>query len=145
MDRSHLKRFAFAEVRVRASAVNPARIEALTEDTPAHLSAAEIYDRIHPRLSTVHPYPVYRALNPWVRAADFSIPDWGSGEVVFKRLEHTRRQHRGYQSCGIITTRGHDEKNLFLQPSQMGMISTPGPSTRSYLERTADDVKGYLQ
>ena len=130
---------------MRASAVNPARIEALTEDTPAHLLAAEIYDRIHPRLSTVHPYPVYRALNPWVWAAEISIPDWGSGEVVFKRLEHTRRQHRVRQSCGVITTMGHDEKDLFLQPSQMGMISTPGPSTRSYLERTADDVKGDLQ
>ncbi len=62
---------------MRSSSVDAAILDVLSAHAPGHLTAAEVYERIQPRLPAVNPSTVYRALERLAKSGRISVSDMG--------------------------------------------------------------------
>jgi Fe2+ or Zn2+ uptake regulation protein len=96
---------------VRSSSVTLAILDVL-ENSDDHLTAAEVYERIHHRLSALNPSTVYRALDRLVGSGMISRSDIGTGSEVYERVENLLHHHLVCQRCGGMTTLDHAQIGL---------------------------------
>jgi len=97
---------------MRSSSVSLAILDIL-ENNNEHLSAKEVYEKIHGRLTATNPSTVYRALDRLVHAGMISRSDLGAGATVYERVEHHLHHHLICQKCGAVITLDHIQVQPF--------------------------------
>lgn len=82
-------------------------MEVLQSHAPAHLTAAQVYERIQARLPAVNPSTVYRALERLAKAGQISVSDMGGGAAVYEAFSNQPHHHLVCQMCGTEQTLDH--------------------------------------
>lgn len=76
----------------------------LLQGEHAHYSAQEIFNHIKPRLPSVNPSTVYRALDRMVQNGEVSISDMGTGTMVYDLVGAKPHHHLVCQECKRVLT-----------------------------------------
>ena len=84
----------------------------LLQDKHAHFTAHEVYVHLKPRLPSVNPSTVYRALERLTNAGEISVSDMGTGAAVFEMVGSSPHHHLVCQGCRRVITLDND----LLQP-----------------------------
>ncbi len=98
---------------MRASSVDQIIIETLSKEH-AHLTSAQVYEKIRERLPAVNLSTVYRALERLVTSGSVSVSDMGTGSAVYEILADGRHHHLVCQKCGqVLTIEDNEVRELF--------------------------------
>jgi len=92
---------------MRASSVQTAILEVLSEGEELHLSALEIYERLKARFPAVAPSTVYRALERMTQQGLVSVSDMGKGVTLYERVGQALHHHLVCSRCGRIQRMDH--------------------------------------
>lgn len=99
---------------MRASSVDAAILDVLNAHAPGHLTAAQVYEQIQPRLPAVNPSTVYRALERLAKNGRISVSDMGSGAAVYEAFSDPPHHHLVCQRCGRVEMLSHQQvQSLF--------------------------------
>ncbi len=85
-------------------------LELFTEHSSeeAHFTAQEVFNHLKPRLPSVNPSTVYRALDRMAHAGKISVSDMGTGAAVYEGVGRERHHHLVCQKCGKMLTIGDE-------------------------------------
>ena len=92
---------------MKSSTVQQFIVELLAEEQ-AHLTAQDIYARLKPRLPTVNPSTVYRALDRLASAGEVSVSDMGTGAAVYEMASNHPHHHLVCEGCKKVITLEND-------------------------------------
>ena len=99
----------------KASSVQQFILE-LLQGEHAHFTAQEVYSHLKPRLPSVNPSTVYRALERLTNNGDISVSDMGTGAAVYELVGSSPHHHLVCQGCQRVITLDNDiVKPLFDQ------------------------------
>ena len=88
---------------MKSSTVQQFILELLREEH-AHFTAQEVYTHLKPRLPSVNPSTVYRALERLTNAGEISVSDMGTGAAVFEKVGSSPHHHLVCQGCQRVIT-----------------------------------------
>ncbi len=88
---------------MKSSSVQQLIVE-LLQSHPMHFTAQEIYLRLKPRLPSVNPSTVYRALERLTDAGEVSVSDMGKGAMVYEMVGNSPHHHLVCQGCQQVIT-----------------------------------------
>lgn len=88
---------------MRSSTVQQFILELLQEEH-SHFTAQEVYAHLQPRLPTVNPSTVYRALERLTNAGEISVSDMGTGAAVYEMVGGSPHHHLVCQGCHRVIT-----------------------------------------
>ncbi len=88
---------------MKSSSVQQLIVE-LLQSRPMHFTAQEIYLRLKPRLPSVNPSTVYRALERLTDAGEVSVSDMGKGAMVYEMVGNSPHHHLVCQGCQQVIT-----------------------------------------
>jgi Fur family ferric uptake transcriptional regulator len=88
---------------MRSSTVQQLILELLREEN-AHFTAQEVYTHLKPRLPSVNPSTVYRALERLTSIGEVSVSDMGMGAAVYEMVGSSPHHHLVCQGCQRVTT-----------------------------------------
>lgn len=88
---------------MKSSAVQQFILELLREEH-AHFSAQEVYAHLKPRLPSVNPSTVYRALERLTNTGEISVSDMGMGAAVYEAVGSSPHHHLVCQGCHRVIT-----------------------------------------
>jgi Fur family ferric uptake transcriptional regulator len=88
---------------MKSSTVQHLILDLLSEEH-THFTAKEIYNHLKPRLPSVNPSTVYRALERLTRAGKVSISDMGTGAAVYEIVGSSPHHHLVCQGCHQVIT-----------------------------------------
>jgi Fur family ferric uptake transcriptional regulator len=94
---------------MKSSSVDAAILDVLNAHAPGHLTAAQVYEQIQPRLPAVNPSTVYRALERLAKKGRISVSDMGSGAAVYEAFSDPPHHHLVCQQCGRIEMLSHQQ------------------------------------
>ncbi len=92
---------------MKSSSVDAAILDVLNAHAPGHLTAAQVYEQIQPRLPAVNPSTVYRALERLAKNGRISVSDMGSGAAVYEAFSDPPHHHLVCQQCGRVEMLSH--------------------------------------
>lgn len=92
---------------IKASSVQQLILE-LLQGEHAHLTAQEVYSHLKPRLPSVNPSTVYRALERLTNNGDVSVSDMGTGAAVYELVGSSPHHHLVCQGCQRVITLEND-------------------------------------
>lgn len=92
---------------MKSSTVQQFILELLCEEH-AHFTAQEIYTHLKPRLPSVNPSTVYRALERLTNAGEISVSDMGTGAAVYEMVGSSPHHHLVCQGCHRVITVEND-------------------------------------
>jgi Fur family ferric uptake transcriptional regulator len=96
---------------MKTSTVQKFIIEILSEES-AHFTAQEIFTQLKPKLPSLNPSTVYRALERLTLSGKISVSDMGTGASVYEIVGSTPHHHLVCQGCHKVLTL----KNDLIQP-----------------------------
>lgn len=96
---------------MKSSTVQQFIVELLQQEH-AHFTAQEVYSQLKPRLPSVNPSTVYRALERLSNAGEISVSDMGTGAAVYEMVGSSPHHHLVCQSCHRVITL----ENKIVQP-----------------------------
>jgi Fur family transcriptional regulator, ferric uptake regulator len=96
---------------MKSSTVQQFILELLQQEH-AHLTAQEVYAHLKPRLPSVNPSTVYRALERLTNSGEISVSDMGMGAAVYEMVGSSPHHHLVCQSCHRVITL----ENKIVQP-----------------------------
>jgi Fur family ferric uptake transcriptional regulator len=96
---------------MKSSTVQQLILELLHEEHN-HLTAQEVYNHLKPRLPSVNPSTVYRALERLTREGQVSVSDMGIGAAVYEIVGSSPHHHLVCQDCHRVI----DLENDIIQP-----------------------------
>ncbi|MBN2550221.1 MAG: transcriptional repressor [Anaerolineales bacterium] len=96
---------------MKSSSVQQLILELLQQEH-AHFSAHEIYTQLKPRLPSVNPSTVYRALERLTTSGEISVSDMGTGAAVYEMVGSSPHHHLVCQGCHRVITL----ENKIVQP-----------------------------
>ena len=76
----------------------------LLQEEHAHLTAQDIYMHLKPRLPSVNPSTVYRALERLTNLGEVSVSDMGVGAAVYEIVGSSPHHHLVCQDCHRVIT-----------------------------------------
>ena len=88
---------------MKSSTVQQFILELLQEEH-AHFTAQEVYVHLKPRLPSVNPSTVYRALERLTNAGEISVSDMGTGSAVYEMVGSSPHHHLVCQGCNRVIT-----------------------------------------
>lgn len=88
---------------MKSSTVQQLILELLQEEH-AHFSAQDIFSTLKPRLPSVNPSTVYRALDRMVHNGEVSVSDMGTGTMVYELVGSKPHHHLVCQGCQRVIT-----------------------------------------
>jgi Fur family ferric uptake transcriptional regulator len=88
---------------MKSSTVQQFILELLQQEH-AHFTAQEVYAQLKPRLPSVNPSTIYRALERLTNAGEISVSDMGMGAVVYEMVDNPPHHHLVCQSCNRVIT-----------------------------------------
>lgn len=88
---------------MKSSTVQQLILELLHEEH-AHITAQEIFTQLKPRLPSVNPSTVYRALDRLTNAGKISVSDMGIGAAVYEIVGSSPHHHLVCQGCKRVIT-----------------------------------------
>ena len=88
---------------MRSSTVQQLILELLQEEH-AHFTAQEVYSHLKPRLPSVNPSTVYRALDRLTKGGQVSVSDMGTGAAVYELVGASPHHHLVCQGCHQVVT-----------------------------------------
>ncbi|MGD8455906.1 MAG: transcriptional repressor [Anaerolineales bacterium] len=88
---------------MKSSTVQQLILELLHEEH-AHITAQEIFTQLKPRLPSVNPSTVYRALDRLTNAGEISVSDMGIGAAVYEIVGSSPHHHLVCQGCKRVIT-----------------------------------------
>ncbi|MBN1437910.1 MAG: transcriptional repressor [Anaerolineales bacterium] len=91
---------------MKASSIELAILDLLNQDHH-HLTAQEVYQRMHPRFPAMNPSTVYRALERLADSGKISVSDMGTGASVYEAVSDRIHHHLVCRKCGRILTLDH--------------------------------------
>ncbi|MEN8242712.1 MAG: transcriptional repressor [Chloroflexota bacterium] len=80
----------------------------LLEHSDAHLSPAEVHQRLKERLPSLNLSTVYRSLDYLVAHELITVADMGTGSPVYERLSETPHHHLVCLNCSEILKLEHE-------------------------------------
>jgi len=83
---------------MKSSTVQQLILELLREEH-SHLTAQEVYNYLKPRLPSVNPSTIYRALERLTREGQVSVSDMGIGAAVYEIVGSLPHHHLVCQGC----------------------------------------------
>jgi Fur family ferric uptake transcriptional regulator len=92
---------------MRSSSVQQFILELLRQEH-AHFTAQEVYAHLKPRLPSVNPSTVYRALERLTNAGEISVSDMGTGAAVYEMVDGSPHHHLVCQGCNRVITLEND-------------------------------------
>ena len=96
---------------MKSSTVQQLILEMLYQEH-AHFTAQEVYAHLKPRLPSVNPSTVYRALERLTKAGEISVSDMGTGAAVYEMVGSSPHHHLVCQGCHRVITL----ENQLVQP-----------------------------
>jgi Fur family ferric uptake transcriptional regulator len=96
---------------MKSSTVQQLILELLHEEHN-HLTAQEVYNHLKPRLPSINPSTVYRALERLTREGQVSVSDMGIGAAVYEIVGSSPHHHLVCQDCHRVI----DLENDIIQP-----------------------------
>lgn len=98
---------------MKSSTVQQLILELLHQEH-AHFTAQEVYTYLKPRLPSVNPSTVYRALERLTNTGEISVSDMGTGAAVYEMVGSSPHHHLVCQSCNrVITLENNTIQPLF--------------------------------
>jgi Fur family ferric uptake transcriptional regulator len=96
---------------MKSSTVQQLILELLREEH-SHLTAQEVHNHLKPRLPSVSPSTVYRALERLTREGQVSVSDMGIGAAVYEIVGSLPHHHLVCQGCHRVI----ELENDIIQP-----------------------------
>jgi Fur family ferric uptake transcriptional regulator len=96
---------------MKSSTVQQLILELLQKEH-VHFSAQEVYQHLKPRLPSVNPSTVYRALERLASVGEISVSDMGTGAAVYEMVGSPPHHHLVCEMCHKVFTL----ENKLVQP-----------------------------
>jgi Fur family ferric uptake transcriptional regulator len=95
------------EIKMKSSSVQQLILNLLQQEH-AHFTAQEVYTHLKPKLPSVNPSTVYRALERLTNSGEISVSDMGTGAVVYEMVGSPPHHHLVCQGCNQVITLEHE-------------------------------------
>ncbi len=99
---------------MKTSSIETAILELLQEHY-CHLTANEVFQKLHPRFPSVNPSTIYRALDRLAQAGKVSVSDMGLGAAVYEKVSDDMHHHLVCQKCRQVQTIEHETVGQFFE------------------------------
>jgi Fur family transcriptional regulator, ferric uptake regulator len=88
---------------MKSSTVQQFILELLQQEH-AHFTAQEVFAHLKPRLPSVNPSTIYRALERLTTVGEISVSDMGTGAAVYEMVGSSPHHHLVCQGCNRVIT-----------------------------------------